>query len=131
MIKTKLDVKELTTYKTDFICTYNYIDDLEDSQMLYQIQLLQAFDLFEYKYDIINNITEELYELYKDNKYILGILLINNYNLEDNLSKFRFNFRYDTFYLFHSLLCSLINNTEPNKQLCNKLEQKISSSLPI
>ena len=34
----------MSKYITDFICTYQYIDN-EESELLYQIQLLQAFNL--------------------------------------------------------------------------------------
>ena len=65
------------TYKTDFICTYQKIDDSDDSNdsndstILYQIQFLQAFDLLEFNDNIINKITESLYERYKDSNAIL------------------------------------------------------------
>ena len=32
-------------YKTNFICTYNLIDEYTDSFVLYQVQLLQSFDI--------------------------------------------------------------------------------------
>jgi len=115
------------TYRTDFICTYNRMDDDEDSLILYQLQILQAFDLLEFNDTIINKITTELYEKYKDNQYIINV--INNPNIiksktdnfYDNLDTFRLYFRYDTFYLFHSMLCCLVNNTEINKEDYEKL----------
>ena len=105
----------------------NRMDDDEDSLILYQLQILQAFDLLEFNDTIINKITTELYEKYKDNQYIINV--INNPNIiksktdnfYDNLDTFRLYFRYDTFYLFHSMLCCLVNNTEINKEDYEKL----------
>ena len=100
------------TYKTDFICTYQNIDDFYETTILYQIQFLQAFDLLEFNDNIINKITESLYEIYKENKYILKIIKSYTNYQDDYLSIFRLCFRYDTFYLMHSILSSLINNKQ-------------------
>ena len=105
-------VHDSINYKTDFICTYQDIDDFYETTILYQIQLLQAFDLLEFNDNIINKMTESLYERYKENKYILKIIKSYTNYQNDYLSIFRLSFRYDTFYLMHSILCSLINNKE-------------------
>ena len=79
---------------------------------------------------LINKITEDLYQKYKENKYIIKIIQSNIDNIkdikniedinkliqDDNLTKFRLYFRYDTFHLLHSLLCSLINNKIVNEK---------------
>ena len=42
------------TYIADFVCTYKmFDDDYEESLILYQIQLLQAFDLKSYDINYI------------------------------------------------------------------------------
>lgn len=48
-------------YQTDFICTYNAMDTPEDQEMLYQIQLLQAFDLPEWDDTKVHTLLDELY----------------------------------------------------------------------
>ena len=56
---------------TDFVCTYQHIEELDEAELLYRTQLLQAFGLVRILMKIkINNITEQLYEKYKDNIYI-------------------------------------------------------------
>ena len=113
-------------YKTDFMCTYNLIEDYNDSFVLYQVQLLQSFNTRIFDDEKINYITEQLYEKYKSNKYIIN--LINRTNFDNNevfgefeLTKFRSYFGYDTFYIFHNLLRSLIHNNNINQENYNLL----------
>ena len=113
-------------YKTNFVCTYNLIDEYTDSFVLYQVQLLQSFDLRVFDDKKINNITKLLYEKYKSNKYIKP--LFNSKNFENNnlfsdcdLTKFRSYFGYDTFHAFHNLLCSLIHNNHIDEKKYNLL----------
>ncbi len=49
-------------YQTDFICTYKRMDE-EFTDDLYQIQILQAFNLEKWDDNIINNLCFELYIL--------------------------------------------------------------------
>ena len=44
----------MSTYKTDFVCTYKLLKNQEDSLVLYQLQFLQAFNLNVWTDDIIN-----------------------------------------------------------------------------
>lgn len=109
-------------YIADFLCTYNLIDNLSESNALYQIQILQAFNLNNFDDIIINKTTEELYEKYKNNTYIQQIIAsTNKCIIDDNLILFRMCFGYDTFYLFHSILCSIINETHINQDKLNSL----------
>jgi len=48
-------------YQADFICTYKLMDSPEDQEMMYKIQLLQAFDLEEWDDEKVHTILEELY----------------------------------------------------------------------
>ena len=118
------------SYISNFVCTYQLNDDYSESFILYQTQILQVFDLQTFDDNVVNNITEKLYEQFKDNKYILAIIADSNMKEElsvwnmDNLTKFRFIFGYDTFHLIHNLLCSLINNTEVNETNYKKLINK-------
>tara|TARA_B100001093_G_scaffold488342_1_gene525448 strand:+ start:1176 stop:1592 length:417 start_codon:yes stop_codon:yes gene_type:complete len=116
-------------YESDFVCTYTLIKDFDDSLFCYRIQLLQAFSCNQFDENIINNTSNYLYEKYKDNEYIKNIILKNKNKLNldvenkeiDKLSIFRSLFSYDNFYLFHSILCSLINNTNIDEKKYNNL----------
>ena len=112
-------------YQTDFYCTYQHIIDLTDSVLLYQIQLLQVFNLEVFDEEKINMITEELYKKYKNNEYMITIMKSDimkiNVMCQDELLRFRMYFGYDTFYMFHKLLCNLINNKLIDKENYNKL----------
>ena len=112
-------------YQTDFSCTYQYMTDLTNSELLYKVQLLQAFNLEVFDDDIINMITEELYKKYKNNKYIIAIIKSDimkiNIMFQDELLRFRMYFGYETFYMFHRLLCNLINNKLIDEENYNKL----------
>jgi hypothetical protein len=66
-------------YQADFICTYNEMDTPEDQEMLYQIQLLQAFDLNTWDDQKVKVTIEELYTAMEVDPSIAVIL--------DNMSK--------------------------------------------
>ena len=60
-------------YITDFICTYKQ-HDINDQNVMYQQQLLQAFNLDAWDDDIVNTSVKEIYEKIKDNQDINDIL---------------------------------------------------------
>ncbi len=115
-------------YVTDFICTYNLIDNPEQSEMLFRTQLLQAFTpkYFENDnkrsiddvFDEINNITNTLYQEYSSHETIKK--LMNKFSNESDEIKFQMCFSYSTFYIMHRILCGIINNNLDEK-ICNKL----------
>ena len=112
----------LIPYITDFVCTYNLIDDFTESNPLYQIQLLQAFELDIFDDNVINKVTEDLFEKYKNNTYISQIIASTNKNIiDDDLSLFRMCFGFHTFHLFHSILCSIVNGSAVNEDKFQKL----------
>ena len=57
-----LTQEQILLYQTDFICTYKLMDD-EFTDHLYQIQLLQAFNLERWDDNVINSLCFELYTL--------------------------------------------------------------------
>lgn len=61
-------------YQADFICTYKLMEDEEEQECLYQIQLLQAFNLMEWDDFTVRAIIEELYNELKADKYFPLIL---------------------------------------------------------
>ena len=127
----KFNINDLgeSMYVSDFVCTYMFIKDLDESTFCYRLQLLEAFNCNEFNDKIINKTTKYLYEKYKDNKYLSNIIqyqltkfsINDDEKLSNELLIFRTLFSYDTFYLFHSILCSLINNTDINVEKYNKL----------
>lgn len=117
-------------YITDFVCTYHLIEDLDDSDMLYKTQLIQAFipnisnseinidDAF----DKIDKMTEILFKKYSLNRFI--VLLMNKYPNYNSELQFTMCFSYYSFYIMHKILCGIINdNLEEDicKDLINKL----------
>ena len=126
----------MVSYTADFLCTYHLIDDPDDSDNLFRLQFLQAFNydtnqleqpLEEY-FTTISLITNELYDLYKNNelikKLIEKIKISNsNYNNEkDEFIIFQLCFSYSYFYIIHKILVSLINNTNNTNNTNNNQE---------
>ena len=121
----------MVSYITDFVCTYQLIDDSDDSDKLFKLQFLQAFNydltnstqsLEEY-FNTISITTSKLYDLYKANELIKKLIdkiktSNSNYNNENNENNetndfiiFQLCFSYSYFYIIHKILCSLINST--------------------
>lgn len=107
---------------TEFLCTYQFIKEYEESFMLYKIQFLQIFNLQEYDDNIINNKVENLYNRIKENEIIKKLLNSNKY-YDDNLASFMLYFKYDTLYIFHKILINILNNTNLNEN--NNLYEEI------
>ena len=117
-------------YITDFVCTYHLIEDLDDSDMLYKTQLMQAFiqDISNSEINIddafekIDKQTEILYKKYNTNQLI--IQLMDKYPKYDREIQFQMCFSYYSFYIMHKILCGIINNNLEEdicKDLINKL----------
>lgn len=95
-------------YHADFICTYKLMDNDDDRNLMYQIQLLQAFGLYKFDENEINKKTIELYDELKhcrEVKEILmeGIKMNEKMNLSD-IVMFMCLFSYQFFDLFHKCL---------------------------
>lgn len=120
----------MVSYATDFVCTYHLIDDPDDSDNLFKLQFLQAFnagstsqsdECLESIFNNVNVTTNKLYDLYKNNEQIKNLLhtikLSNNTmstfagDEENEFLNFQFCFSYSYFYITHKILSSLINNT--------------------
>jgi hypothetical protein len=121
-------------YKTDFICTYKMMDTDEDREMLYKIQLLQAFDLDKWDKFIINLTLEELYNSMSNDKGLALILsktssvkdlqfLISNTELETDKNMLIFNllFQYEYFDLFHNCISGFMRTGEIGDKSLQKL----------
>jgi len=120
-------------YVTDFLCTYQLIEDLDDSETLFRIQLLQAFtpDYFnnekkESLDDIFNTIdirTAELYNIYGTNETIKKLMDKYTNDNDDNI-KFLLCFSYSSFHIMHLILIGLINNNLDECK-CNDLIEQL------
>ena len=95
-------------YDTSFYCTYKLMDNDDDRNMMYQIQLLQAFDMRKFDQDEISEKTLQLYQQLKDCNEVKEILEEGvKANLQLNLSHeimFMCLFSYQFFDLFHKCL---------------------------
>jgi hypothetical protein len=105
--------KKIKNYNTDFKCTYQAMDNLEDSENLYRIQFLQAFNTSKWDSNIIDNTIQTIYSLL--NKYKYGIKILKSVNLNVSITNFIANsdiyilFSYDYFYAFHDCICDIAN----------------------
>lgn len=97
-----------TTYSADFICTYKLMDDDDDRNVMYQIQLLQAFGMRKFDEDEINEKTLQLYQKVIDCSQVKEILeegIKANPQMEmTNVIMFMCLFSYQFFDLFHKCL---------------------------
>ena len=115
-------------YDNRFICTYQLLNnnEYEDSLILYQMQFMQAFKLDISKgFDdnVVNETTLQLYELYKNNDYIKNLIENRKRKMAglDSLDIFKTYFGYDTFYLFHLIICKLLSKSNIDLEIYDKL----------
>ena len=135
-------MEEANNYQTDFVCTYHLMDDDNDKDQLYRIQLLQAFNNRIWDDVIINNMISLLFNKISNSNSIqeilikakqnsdinqlidlvlLGTDIITNSNDIDILT-FTLLFKFDHFYLLHRCICDqLINNDIDSVHLNNLL----------
>ena len=127
-------------YQTDFICTYKLMDD-EFTDDLYQIQILQAFNLEKWDDNFINTLCFDLYmiltksdtifrdiiERAKKNIDITNIYdsIIDKDDKEDDKIIFALLFTYDYFDLFHKCICEYMRNGKVSFQTLENLMIKL------
>ena len=117
-------------YQHNFFCTYQDMDDEKLSNICFQAQFLQAFNIETFDSKIINNLTQSLYEELKNESTFKELLInlknnidkINYYeylsrdiieNLQD-LDIFCFVFCYEYFHKFHKQYSAFKNKKEYN-----------------
>jgi len=97
-----------TTYSADFICTYKLMDNDDDRNIMYQIQILQAFGMEKFNEDEINEKTLQLYQNLIDCNEVKEILeegVKANPQMEmTHVIMFMCLFSYHFFDLFHKCL---------------------------
>ena len=106
-------------YITDFICTYKSFLEEGQSEDIYRIQFLQAFDLKTWDSAEIGSSMTELYHKIKDNKDI--VVILNKANDSNDLQTyisllggkkediFCLLFNFELFDLAHRCFCDIIN----------------------
>jgi hypothetical protein len=117
------------------------MDDANDQEQMYRIQILQAFDLNEWNDDHINSIIEELYanianvgefkEIFnkaRANKSVLEMLdlfqLSGEEQLDENDIIFKILFKFEYFDLLHRCIVDYsINNSLSAKYMTNLLNE--------
>lgn len=120
-----------TNYNKSFICTYKKFHDEYNSNLCYQIQLLQAFNMNKYDEYILQKNIENLYIFLRDDVNIIKIceLLKKKYtNLSflntqshdlENLIFFQILFSYDYFDLFHKQLIDYFKKIHDFSEIYN------------
>jgi len=126
-------------YQADFVCTYKWMDNDEDQEQMYRIQMLQAFDLNEWKDDVIHKTIEELYATLgklsefniifakaRENKNIQEMLALLSLSGEENSDTddiiFNLLFKFEYFDLLHRCIVDyILNNTLSSKYVTNLL----------
>lgn len=117
----------MISYQHDFICTYKLMDNDNDQEQMYRIQLLQAFNLNHWDDNIINQTIMELFTIISDSsdfKQIFRKARENNSikeiidlidNTEDYIGDdliFKILFKFEYFDLLHRCIVDyLITNT--------------------
>ena len=97
-----------TTYHADFICTYKLMDNDDDRNIMYQIQILQAFGMQKFDQDEINEKVLQLYQKLMSCNKVKEILeegvKVNSEMQLTNVIMFMCLFSYQFFDLFHKCL---------------------------
>ena len=98
----------MSSYHADFICTYKLMDNDDDRNFMYQIQILQAFGLRQFNED---EMSENVLQLYHELKYCNEIQEILEEGVKANPQinmthaiMFMCLFSYDFFDFFHKCL---------------------------
>lgn len=120
-----------TNYNKSFICTYKNFDDEYNSNLCYQIQLLQVFNMNKYDEYILQTNIENLYIFLRDNINIIKIcelfkkkytnlsFLNTQSNDLENLIFFQILFSYDYFDLFHKQLIDYFKEIHDFQEIYN------------
>ena len=120
-------------YIYDFICTYKMMDDDDDRNDLYRIQILQAFGLHCYDDAALNKKIEELYYHMKEKECAqLKEIIEESYKVNQHICVcdmlvFTFLFSYDYFDMFHKCLIDFFTHGRILEETKNNLIDKIKN----
>ena len=109
----------INMYCSDFLCTYKLHKE-EESEDIYRLQFLQAFQLDNWDDDKIEKETQELFsrvksledfkeifdKLKQSDKFKFMFIIMGN----DDYTLFKVLFMYDLFDLAHKCFCDILNN---------------------
>ena len=120
----------MSSYHADFICTYKLMDNDDDRNFMYQIQILQAFGLCHFNQDEMSENVLQLYNELKDCNEIQEILEEGvKANPQMNMTHaimFMCLFSYDFFDLFHKCLTDYFTSgsilEESKREMIDKLK---------
>lgn len=113
-------------YNSQLVLTYKMFKKEEDSNLCYQIQLLQAFNMLKYDDYILQKNIECVYEIVKNDNIIKEIIILLSekmktyqlFNLinqnEKNIFLFQLLFSYNYFETFHKCFINYINDFKNN-----------------
>lgn len=136
-------------YNTNFLCTYKMIEDLPDdgeesgdseddnkeyANLLYQFQILQAFQLEDWNEEKLLQKKADLYNKIKDVPEFLELMeslnqqnqIMHFMNDADHLTKLSMLFSYDLFYIFHKWIYEY-EQKSISQETQNKLLQTIQN----
>ena len=120
-------------YICDFICTYKMMDNDDDRNDLYRIQILQAFGLNCYDDEALNKKIAELYFHMKEKECApLKEIIEESYKVNQHICVcdmlvFTFLFSYDYFDLFHKCLIDFFTHGRILEETKNNLIDKIKN----
>jgi len=117
-------------YDITFKCTYNLIEDEEESEMLYKVQYLQAFKLDEWDGTKINKGLNYITKLFKENdkgKQILKKMRDKLGLNSNNDTEVLFLFTYNYFYATHDCIIDLIKISDISEERFIKLMEIIEN----
>ena len=120
-------------YNTNFLATYQNIENNEEALEKYQEELLTAFNLKEYSSsitEIISRIYERVQHISEIDEIVKFIQKENRLTINLDLSfSFVFLWGFDSFHLIHSCLCDYKNNREFNKDSLNSLKELLKECI--
>ena len=123
-------------YQSDFICTYKMMDEEEEQKILYQVQLLQAFDVIKWNDDIIRERIASVYETMKISQEFRALILYAKVKLStmeikdmlclddveiDDFIIFQLLFQYDYFDRMHTCISEYLNKGGLSEITANNL----------
>ena len=120
-------------YNTNFLATYQNIENNEEALEKYQEELLTAFNLKEYSSsitEIISRIYERVQHISEIDEIVKFIQKENRLTINLDLSfSFVFLWGFDTFHLIHACLSDYKNTRKFNKDSLNSLKELLKECI--
>ncbi len=107
-------------YNSNFLCTYQLVDEPDLSDDLYRCQFLQACNIKEWDGDTIHNVIQYLETLIKKDDVFFKCLEQNNM-----VNQFMFLLAYPYFHITHRCICDIIHNKKVSQDHITSLLNEI------